>query len=325
MAPPMSEETSSIISARRYGGKTTKRSRFGPKLEHQKRSTLATTIACEKAGLHYHVLDSERAEHYLQTSEIEDLVLKTNRLETILTISSRHTCSLEYLRAIAPLLNKTRRIGLNLVVGNPTYLSDAEARSSARDTLASLVALARRILPEKEIFIGTEGLLDFSLSLAKRYDLNPFLLLDRDLEEHLQRVFRETPEAKTAIYTPYLISEADEELSNEILKLLGPYVIRRKWVQKRLEKIGYELTNESTTRLVEYSEGTPTEPQQSELRRILLDSASELAICGDRLEVSEGIRSLFEKGIDLVVGLPAKDCEEQVIALGQCVATASTR
>lgn len=311
------------IRFERLGGKTTKRSHFGSKLTDQKESTLVTSLACEKAKLHYHILDSERIEHYLQTDEIVQLTSSTDKLRTILTVSSRHSHSDKYLREIAPLLKRTRRVGLNFVAGNPQYLSQKEVKSSSTDTLTHLTTLARKLLPKNEIFIGTEGLLKLSVSLAKSYDLNPFFLLDRNLRHDLSKTLKEIPLVKTAVYAPYLVSEQKENLAKEILTLLGPYIIRRKWVQKRMVEHGHRPSVESVKKLIKLSNRTGETPEEKPLGRLLLECSSELAIYGDPMEVAEGVRNLFDRGISIVVGSPMKDCQEQVIAFGRCVTMAS--
>ncbi len=319
-------ETTTPSHRMRLGGKATKRSRFGSSLADQKESTLIASMACEKANLHYHVIDSERSEHYLQSDEFMRLVSRTRTLRTVLTVSSRHSHSAHYLRRVAPLLRKTDRMSLNLVVGNPSYLSPEEAKSSSIHTLANLAALARKLLPENEIFIGTEGLLDASLTLAKSHGLIPFFLLDRNLEYDLLRARGElSSKASAAVYVPYLVCEQRENLAYEILSALGPYIVRRRWVQMRMIEKGYEPGYESVRKLIEQSKKAGEGLEEQKLGRLLMDCASELAIYGDTPEVVKGFRSLFDRGINIIVGSPVKDLEEQVMALGRCLALASLR
>jgi len=280
----------------RFGGKATKRSNFGPKLLDHREGTLSTSRVCEEAYLSYHIVDSERMEHYLQGDEITQLAHETGKLKTILTISSRHNCASDYLRGIAPLLRKVPRIGLNLVVGNPAYLSPPEAESGSIRTLTNLAIQARRLLPEEEIFIGTEGLSNTSLSLAKSYHLNPFLLLDRTMKAELRNIRREISDTTVALYTPYLVSDQNEGLAYEILTLFGPYVVRRKWVQERMVKGGFRPVYESVKQLVKESEKSSTALEDDALGELILDCASELGLYGDIQKVAEGIRTLFEDG-----------------------------
>lgn len=308
----------------RFGGKATKRSNFGSNLLDQKKGTLATSRVCEEAYLSYHIVDSERTEHYLQVDEITQLAYETNKLKTILTISSRHNCASDYLRGIAALLRKVPRIGLNLVIGNSAYLSPREIESGSSRTLTNLVIQTRRLLPEEEIFIGTEGLFNTSLFLAKSYNLNPFLLLDRTLRAELREIRREIPDAKVALYTPYLVSDQNEGLAYEILTLFGPYVVRRKWVQERMIKIGCRPVYESVKQLIKESGKSGTALEDEVLGKLILDCASELGLYGDIQKVARGIHTLFEEGIDIVVGSPIRDCKKQVMALGRCVVLASS-
>jgi len=283
------------------------------------------SLACEKANLCYHVIDSERTEHYLKPDEIAQLSSRTSTLRTVLTVSSRDSHSTRYLQELAPLLGKSGRISLNLVAGNPSYLSPEEVRSSSADTLADLAALARKLFPEKEIFIGTEGLLDVSLALAKSHNLQPFFLLDRNLERDLLRVRRELPMANVAVYVPYLVSDQGENLAYEILASLGPYIVRRKWVQKRMVENGYEPSYESVRKLIGQSKNVDGWLEDQRLGRLLMACASELAIYGDTLGVVKGFCNLLDRGISIVVGSPVKDCEDQVMALGRCLALAFLR
>jgi hypothetical protein len=225
---------------------------------------------------------------------------------------------------IAPLLEKNPHISLNLVTGNPSYLNLEEAKSVPRDTLADLVMLARKLLPEKEIFIGTEGLLDASLALAEKHDLNPFFLLDRSLEHDILKARRKLPMARITVYVPYFVSGQGENPAYEILTSLGPYIVRRRWVQMRMVENGYEPSVESVKRLIEHSEKAGEVLEEQNLGRLLMGCASKLAVYGSRLEVVEGFRLLFEKGVDVIIGSPVRDCEEQVIALGQCLSLASS-
>ncbi len=308
----------------RFGGKATKRSNFGLELTDQKKGTLTTSKSCEKANLSYHVVDSERTEHYLQADEITQLASETSKLKTILTISSRHSLAPDYLRGIAPALKQAPKIGLNLVVGNPAYLSALEVESNPIETLSNLASLTRRLLPEIEVFIGTEGLFDSSLSLAKRYRMNPFLLLDRTVRVESLEIRREIPDTRIAVYAPYLISGQKENLAREILVSLGPYVVRRKWVQERMVENGFKPVYKSVKQSAEESKKTGMVLEDDDLGKLILDCASELAIYGDAIKVAEGIHTLFEEGINVVVGSPVRDCKEQVMAFGWCVELASS-
>ena len=311
------------IRCKRLGGKITKRSRFGPKLKDQKKLTLTTSITCEKTKLHYHVLDSERVEHYVRRDEIPRLISNTKKLRTLLTLSARHRYSTKYLDEIALQLRRTKRLGLNLVAGNPQYLSMDEAKSRPADVLTHLTVATRKLLPDCEIFIGTEGLLKLSTSLAKEYDLKPFFLLDRSLNHDLLKVLNEIPKGETAVYTPYLVSEQGEKIAQEILTLLGPYIVRRRWVQRRMIENGYEPSYESVKKIIKLSEKSRKRVEDDPLGKLLLNCASKLAVFGPTEKVAEDIRNLFDQGITIVMGLPIKECEEQVIAFGRCVTMAS--
>jgi hypothetical protein len=144
------------------------------------------------------------------------------------------------------------------------------------------------------------------------------------MKHDLLKIRREIPDARTAVYTPYLVSDQKEKLAYDVLTLLGRYVVRRKWVQRRMVKKGYKPDFESVNEMIRHSQKTGKAPEDSMLGRDLLECASELALYGDTLEVAEGIRTLFERGINIVVGSPVKDCEEQVMALGRCVGLATS-
>lgn len=323
LSPSLLREKAVPSHRERLGGKATKRSRFGSKLADQRESTLITSMVCEKANLRYHVLDSECTEHYLQPDEITQLASRTSTLQTVLTLSSRHSYSNHYLMQVAPLLRKSPNISLSLVAGNPSYLNLEEAKSNPADTLADLVVVARKLLPEKEIFVGTEGLLNASLALAENHDLNPFFLFDRSLEPSLLRARRELPKARIAVYVPYLVSKQGENPAYEILTSLGSYIVRRRWVQVRMVENGHEPNVESVRRLLEHSKKAGDALEEQDLGRLLMDCARKLAIYGSTLEVMEGFQMLFEKGVGVIIGSPLRDCEEQVIALGQCLSLAS--
>jgi hypothetical protein len=158
--------------------------------------------------------------------------------------------------------------------------------------------------------------------LTKEYDLKPFFLLDRSLYHDLLKVSSKILKRETAVYTPYLVSEKREEMAQEFLTVLGSYIVRRRWVQRRMIEHGYEPSYESVKRIIKLSKKSGERVEDDPLGKLLLDCASKLAVFGFTEKVAEDIRNLFGQGITSVMGLPIKECEEQVIAFGRCVTMA---
>ncbi|MEM3087951.1 MAG: hypothetical protein QXP20_02400, partial [Candidatus Bathyarchaeia archaeon] len=201
------------------GGKATKRTRFGRVWKSQSEGTLKSGEFCAKAGLNYHVIDSEWKWHYLMPYEAEKLVNSLKGLVTVLTFSSRHHGVLRLIDRTVNALTNCENFGLNLVVGNKAFLDWREVRRPPKATLIDSIKFVRRCFDGK-VFVGAEGLVKTAAELAVEYNLIPFLLLDKDLEENLAVVKDIVGSGDIAVYVPYLISKNYPRLLNDILYIL---------------------------------------------------------------------------------------------------------
>jgi len=301
------------------GGKATKRSRYGLVAEDRTKRTLISMKLCSKAKLKYHVIDSEWKWHYLMSHEVQELVNQSNEIVTILTFSSRHVNSTRILRQSLETLNETDRIGVNLVIGNDSFLSDEELSSPPLRSLEHLIKFVRRRFPNVRAFIGTEGIASSAVDLISEYDLIPFLLLDKDLKKSKNVIEDNIGEKDFAIYVPYLISENYPRLFHDILYRLAGYFMRRRWIQRKLRELGYNLDFPVLKEVLQEKKPLSTSFINSKLGIFLKEVASILTVYGDVEEVTERIRQFRKLGFKIIIGLPIKENEEQIESFGKCM------
>ena len=298
-------------------GKATKRSRYGSLSKDRMRRTLWSAELCSKAGLTYHLIDSEWKMFYMMPYEAEELIAHSKGLETIIAFSTRHRNSLRLLDQTIGSLD-ARSIGLNLVVGNPAYLSPGEARRPYFRTLVDTVRFVREHFENLHMFIGIEGLGTKAAELCVEYDLVPFLLLDRGLEEEIIKVKDVTRSENMALYVPYFVSKNYPRLLRDILYRLSGYIMRRRWVKDELKKMGYDPSVSTLRAVIQEKEPLPPNFVESDLGGFLKKAASHLTMYGDVDSVVAKIRALRKLGIATLIGLPIKESAEQILLLGKC-------
>ncbi|MEM2851096.1 MAG: hypothetical protein QXW18_04740 [Candidatus Bathyarchaeia archaeon] len=304
------------------GGKATKRTRFGRVWKSQSEGTLKSGEFCAKAGLNYHVIDSEWKWHYLMPYEAEKLVNSLKGLVTVLTFSSRHHGVLRLIDRTVNALTNCENFGLNLVVGNKAFLDWREVRRPPKATLIDSIKFVRRCFDGK-VFVGAEGLVKTAAELAVEYNLIPFLLLDKDLEENLAVVKDIVGSGDIAVYVPYLISKNYPRLLNDILYRLAGYILRRKWVQEELKKLGYDPLHPKIRAIGQEKRPLTSDLMTEKLSAFLKSAANMLTIYGGADTVTARLTLLKKLGVTIVVGLPIKENEQQILAFGECVLKAA--
>jgi len=281
------------------------------------RRTIWSAELCSKAGLSYHLIDAEWKMFYMMPYEAQELVAHSKGLETIIAFSTRHSNSLKLLNQTISSIG-TRGIGLNLVVGNPAYLSSREIRRPCFRTLVDIVKFVRQRFEDLPVFVGTEGLGIQAAELCVEYDLIPFLLLDKGLEEEIAMVKDAMGRENAALYAPFLVSRNYPRLLRDILYRLAGYIMRRRWVKEELKKMGYDPTASALRAVIQEKRPLSSSFIESDLGAFLKEAASYLTMYGDVDMVAGKVGDLRKLGIMTLIGFPIKESAEQVLLLGKC-------
>lgn len=298
-------------------GKATKRSRYGSLSKDRVRRTIWSAELCTRAGLSYHLIDSEWKMFYMMPYEAQELIACSKGLKTIIAFSTRHRNSLRLLDQTMSGLD-TRNVALNLIVGNPAYLSSGEIRRPYFRTLVDTVKFVRSRFEDLTMFVGIEGLGAAAVELCVEYDLLPFLLLDKGLEDMVAMVKDITGRENAAVYAPFLVSKNYPRLLRDILYRLSGYVMRRRWVREGLKKLGYDPTVATLRAVIQEKRPLPSSFMESNLGIFLEEAASYLTMYGDVDSVTGKISDLRRLGIMTLIGFPIKENAEQILLLGKC-------
>jgi hypothetical protein len=250
--------------------------------------------------------------------EAEKLVNSSKGLVTVLTFSSRHHGVLRLIDRTVNALTDCENFGLNLVVGNKAFLDWREVRRPPKTTLVDSIKFVRRCF-NGEVFIGAEGLVKTAAELAVEYDLIPFLLLDKDLEENLALVKDIVGSRDIAVYVPFLVSKNYPRLLNDVLYRLAGYILRRKWVQEELKKLGYDPMHPRIRAIGQEKRPLTSDLMTEKLSSFLKSAANLLTIYGDAETVTARLTLLKKLGATIVVGLPIKENEQQILLFGECI------
>lgn len=305
------------------GGKATKRSRYGVRWKDIMTRTDPSGQLCGKSGLLYHVVDSEMKWHYLPSYEARDLVENSRRVKTVLTFSVKHSKVRTIFRQTMKAIEDWDRVGLNLVVGNPAFLSLRERGRPVGKLLSEIGEIVHREYPDVEIFIGTEGIARDAAALAAENGFIPFLLLDKGTSRQFALLRDEIGRGRVALYFPYLISENYPRLLRDILFRLAGYILRRGWIRREISKLGYEPVLATLRAVVQEKQPLRPELLDSKLGAFLERAASTLVAYGKQDAVTKRLRLLAKGGFDTIVGLPVKESDDQILLFGECVRKAS--
>ena len=283
------------------GGKATKRSRYGFKIEEQIRGTIEATKIIRDAGLKIHIIDAEWRPNDVSPSEFEELLSSFPDVKIFVTVAARRRDSIQLLKLYAPIIEEFGNAGLCIVAGNNAYLDFDEVTRSPCESVK--LALSEVYGRTSRLLLGVEGLEKCLDNLIKAYpDVKLFFLYD----EHKLDVMRSYAERgfECAVYVPYVI----EHDSNYVARELMGYALRRKWLRREIEKLGYQASM-----LINSSE------IPGEIMKILEHSIPKLCIHGPKKEVVRKLKILEAYGASMVIGLPIKESLEQVYAFSECL------
>jgi len=275
------------------------------------------TAFCVRAGLDFHLIDAEWEKNYMNTKELDrslSFLRETESdLELILTINARHMVALETVRDYCEVIGQYGNGGFCFVVGNPTYLSEEERRLDAGAMLAELVTACRHRLPLASVFVGSEGYAELTSSLSEKYSTIPFALLDSRVPDKATRVGASEEDGRAAIYCPCYLS-ADSEM--QMIRALGLYAMRRKWVREALRERGLRAADIKS----QLADGGLIEDSTA---NVLGDAIRHLALCGMH-QAEHSLRRFSMRGVSYVALLLAEDSHEEQKELDRLVSRLSS-
>jgi len=306
------------------GGKATKRARLGKITASIARGTLRSAQFCITSGLKYHVIDAEWKMNYLHDDEVTDLLQVSDpSVTTILTYSTRHSYCERNIRQARLGASGFEKFGLCLVAGNAAYLDTDERRRPLARTIREAVKTVKKNCEDREVWIGTEGVLRLATEFAAEYELTPFLLLDKSLESNIQSLRDRGFTGDFAIYVPFYISANRRRVLHDVLYRLSGYMLRRKWVREEAKRLNYDLSLPLLRSLVQEKRPLSKKLMKTPLGTLLADAAGSLSVFGDPRTVEERLREIARAGPKVIVGLPIKESEDQISAFSKCLNAAT--
>jgi hypothetical protein len=90
-------------------------------------------------------------------------------------------------------------------------------------------------------------------------------------------------------------------------------------VQEELKKLGYDPMHPKIRAIGQEKRPLTSDLMTEKLSSFLKSAASVLTIYGDADAVAERIMLLKKLGVNIVVGLPIKENEQQILSFGDCV------
>jgi hypothetical protein len=302
------------------GGKATKRARLGKITASIGRGTLRSAQFCIASGLKYHIVDAEWKMSYLHDDEVTDLLeISDPSITTILTYSTRHSYCERNMRQAWTGASGFEKFGFCLVAGNAAYLDADERRRPLARTIREAVKTVKKNCEDREVWIGTEGVLSLATELAIECGLTPFLLFDRSLESNIQSLRDRGFRGNFAVYVPFYISANRRRVLHDVLYRLSGYMLRRKWVREEAKRLGYDLSLPLLRSLVQEKRPLSKKLMKSALGTLLAEAAGSLSVFGDPEVVEERLRSIVRLGPKVVVGLPIKESQDQISAFSACL------
>jgi hypothetical protein len=302
------------------GGKATKRTRLGKITASIARGTLRSAQFCIRSGLKYHVVDAEWKMNYLHDDEVTDLLeISDPSITTLLTYSTRNSYCERNMRQAWTGASGFEKFGFCLVAGNAAYLDLDERRRPLARTICEAVRTVRKNCEGREVWIGTEGVLRLATDLAIEYDLTPFFLFDKSLEQNIQLLKDRGFTGDFAVYVPFYISANRRRVLRDVLYRLSGYMLRRKWVREDARRLGYDLSLPLLRNLVQEKRPLSRKLMKSSLGTLLAEAAGSLSIFGDHEGVEKQLRKTVELRPAVIVGLPIKESEDQISAFGKCL------
>ncbi|HUK50640.1 MAG TPA: hypothetical protein VLV18_06350 [Terriglobales bacterium] len=220
------------------------------------------------------------------------------RLTTVLTINARHQFAMNLTAEYAEVMQAYRNVGLCFVAGNPAYLTSEERRLDIKSRITDLVKMSRVGLPDAEIFVGSEGLDGTSSELAAEYSTIPFMLLGPQVHDQAADFLQDT--AVSAVYCPCNMSATNDA---DLVKALGSYALRRKWVRRSLRREGFNVPEVTSTVA---SGAYPADGAG----KVLASAIRELALC-DHDQTRNMLQRFSSNGIKYAAVLLAEENKAQ--------------
>ena len=306
------------------GGKATKRVRLGKITASIARGTLRSAQFCIESGLKYHIVDAEWKMNYLHDDEVTDLLeVSDPSITTILTYSTRHSYCERHMRQAWTGASGFDKFGFCLVAGNAAYLDADERRRPLARTIREAVKIVKKNCEDREVWIGTEGVLGLATELAIENGLTPFLLFDKSLESNIQSLRDRGFTGDFAVYVPFYISANRRRVLHDVLYRLSGYMLRRKWVREEAKRLSYDLSLPLLRTLVQEKRPLSKKLMKSSLGTLLAEAAGSLSVFGDPEAVEERLRVIAGLGPKVIVGLPIKESEDQISAFNRCLNAAT--
>jgi hypothetical protein len=244
----------------------------------------------------------------MSPGELDDLLALVNStqtdLTTVLTINVRHQGTFNLTAEYTEVMRNHGDTGLCFVAGNPAYLTHEERQLDIKSRITDLVKMSRAKLPSAPIFVGSEGLDGISSKLAAEYSTIPFMLLGPQVHDQAADFLREA--AISAVYCPSSMSTGKE---TDLVRTLGPYALRRKWVRKTLRAKGFNASEMAS----KISSGVLPDDDAG---RVLVDAIRQLALC-DQIQTREMLQRFSSNGIKYAAVLLADENHEQDEILSQ--------
>jgi hypothetical protein len=215
------------------------------------------------------------------------------------------------------------KFGFCLVAGNAAYLDADERRRPLARTICEAVKIVKKNCEDREVWIGTEGVLRLATELATEYGLTPFLLFDKSLESNIQSLRDRGFTGDFAVYVPFYISANRRRVLHDVLYRLSGYMLRRKWVREEAKRLSYDLSLPLLRTLVQEKRPLSKRLMKSSLGKLLAEAAGSLSVFGDPKAVEERLRVIAGLEPKVIVGLPIKESEDQISAFNRCLNAAT--
>ncbi len=237
-------------------------------------------------------------------SELDSLLSWVEELESnltiVVTVNARHRSAFDLIAEYTESMRQHDNGGLCFVAGNPTYLCEEECELDGESRILELVKTSRSKLPSAPIFLGSEVMHPSSLQVAASYNVIPFMLLGKRTMSTLAERNSTDGVSESAVYCPAYLSAHNEK---KLVKALGPYALRRRWVRRMLRERGLRVADVKS----QISNGGLTERTTESL---LANAIRELALCkGDHAE--QTLRGLSSLGVRYAAVLQAEDSGEE--------------
>jgi len=236
----------------------------------------------------------------MSATELDSLLGWVEEVESdltiVVTVNARHQAAFELNAEYVESLRQHANGGLCFVTGNPTYLSEDERELDGESRIVELVKTSRSKLPSAPIFLGSEGMHPLSVQLAASHNVIPFMLLGKKTLNTIAERNSAYGVAESAVYCPAYLSAHNER---KLVKALGPYALRRRWVRRMLREHGLRVADIRS----QISNGGLVD---SSTENLLADAIRELALC-KRDQAEQTLRSLSSLGVRYAAVLQAED------------------